>query len=259
MKLKCLTVLLIVFLVAPAFAQRSLTPAQETEMGRVMAQELEQNVKLKDDAVVVEYVNRVAQNIVRNSDAKVAFTVRVIDSDEVNAFALPGGFFYVNTGLILAADNEAEFAAAIAHQVAHVTAQHGLQLAGKTSLVNVASIPLMNSTSGIAAKAIQDAAKLGVPLSLLAFSRANEIEADYLGLQYLYKAGYSPSSMSSVATKFSDDPSKGMKVSAAFSTHPPTTERLQQIQTSIAQYLPARNQNTNNTPEFDAIKARLKK
>ena len=99
---------------------------KEVGIGRQFAQEVDRSAKLVEDPIIVEYINKVGQNLVLHSDAKVPFTIKVIDADEVNAFALPGGFFYVNKGLILAADNEAELAGPMAHEIAHVAAEYGL-------------------------------------------------------------------------------------------------------------------------------------
>src|SRR5207248_4994503 len=159
---------------------------KEMALGKSLAQEVERSSKLIDDPVVTEYVNRVGQNLVRNSDAKVPFTIKVVESDEINAFALPGGFFYVNSGLILAADDESELAAVMSHEIAHVAARHGTKQASKAELINFASIPLI-FMGGVGGFAIRQAAGFLIPLQFLQFSRGDEAEADYLGLQYLYK------------------------------------------------------------------------
>ncbi len=156
-----------------------------------MPAEIERQVKLVDDPTINEYVNRVGQNLVRNSDAKVPFTIKVVESDEINAFALPGGFFYVNSGLILAADDESELAGVMAHEIAHVAARHGTEQASKGELVNFASIPLI-FMGGVGGFAIRQAAGLLIPMQFLQFSRKDEAEADYFGLQYMYKTGYDP-------------------------------------------------------------------
>jgi predicted Zn-dependent protease len=229
----------------------------EIRMGKQYAQQIDATVKLVQDPVVTEYVNRIGQNLVRNSDAKVPFTIKVVDSDEVNAFALPGGFFYVNSGLILAADEEAELAGVMAHEIAHVAARHAAREMTRAQWMNIGSIPLIFIGGGIG-YAIQSAASLAVPLTFLSFSRSFEAEADYLGVEYMYKSGYDPQAFLSFFEKLeAKEKKKPGTFSKAFSTHPLTPDRIEKSQEEIARILPARAQYTVTTSEFDDVKSRL--
>jgi len=230
---------------------------KEVAMGKQYASMIESSVKMVSDPMISEYVNRVGQNLVRNSDAKVPFTIKVIDSDEVNAFALPGGFFYVNSGLVLAADEEAELAGVMAHEIAHVAARHATRQMTRANLVNIASIPLIFVGGGIG-YAVRSAAGLGLPLTFLRFSRGFEAEADYLGLQYMYKAGYDPQAYITFFEKLqAKEKKKPGSLSKAFATHPQTPDRITNSQREIARILPAREQYMVSTSEFDDVKARL--
>lgn len=229
----------------------------EIRMGKGYAQQIESGMKMVQDPVVTEYVNRIGQNLVRNSDAKVPFTIKVVDSDEINAFALPGGFFYVNSGLILAADEEAELAGVMAHEIAHVAARHATRQMTRANIANFASIPLIFVGGGLG-YALQSAASLALPMTFLKFSRGFEAEADYLGLQYMYAAGYDPQAFIAFFEKVqAKEKKKPGSISKAFSTHPQTPDRIEQSQKEIARILPARDQYVDDTSEFQIVKARL--
>jgi hypothetical protein len=229
----------------------------EIRMGKQYAMQVEQGVKLVQDPVVNEYVNRIGQNLVRNSDAQVPFTIKVIDSDEVNAFALPGGFFYVNSGLILAADEEAEMAGVMAHEIAHVAARHGTRQMTRAQWANIGTIPLIFIGGGIG-YGIYEAAGLGLPLTFMKFQRNFEAEADYLGLQYMYKTGYDPQAFISFFEKVqAKEKKKPGTLAKAFASHPQTPDRIEKSQQEIATILPARAQYVVSTSEFDDVKARL--
>jgi len=229
----------------------------EVRMGKEYSQYVESSVKLVQDPVVNEYVNRLGQNLVRNSDAKVPFTIKVVDSDEINAFALPGGFFYVNSGLILAADEEAELAGVMAHEIAHVAARHVTRQMTRAQWANIGTIPLIFVGGGIG-YAVRSAAGLGLPLTFMHFSRGFEAEADYLGLQYMYKSGYDPQAFISFFEKIqAKEKKKPGSLARAFATHPQTPDRIEKSQEEIARILPARAQYTVTTSEFDDVKSRL--
>lgn len=229
----------------------------EIRMGKEYAQQIESSVKLIQDPVINEYVNRIGQNLVRNSDAQVPFTIKVIDSDEVNAMALPGGFFYVNSGLILAADEEAELAGVMAHEIAHVAARHITRQMTRGQMANLATIPLIFVGGGIG-YAVRSAAGFGLPLTFLSFQRGFEAEADYLGLQYMYKTGYDPQAFVSFFEKLqAREKKKPGTLAKAFSTHPQTPDRIEKSQEEIGTILPARAQYVVSTSEFDDVKARL--
>src|SRR5438105_4717022 len=233
---------------------------KEIALGKGLAQEVERSSKLIDDPVVTEYVNRVGQNLVRNSDARVPFTIKVIDSDEVNAFALPGGFFYVNSGLILRAQEEAELAGVMAHEISHVTARHGTCQATKGELMQLASIPAMIFIPYTwAGYAMYQGLNMAIPLTFLKFSRDAEREADFLGIQYMYKAGYDPNAYVSFFERIqADEKRRPGTIPKVFSTHPPTPERIENTQKEIARILPARQEYIVTTSEFDTVKARLR-
>src|SRR5579872_853813 len=225
--------------------------------GRQYAQQIESQIKLINDPVITEYVNRVGQNLVRNSDAQVPFTIKVIDSDVVNAMALPGGFFYVNSGLILAADEEAEMAGVMAHEIAHVAACHYGREATRMNLLQIASLPAI-FMGGALGYGIYEGMGLGIPLTFLHFSRGFEAEADYLGIEYMYRAGYDPSAFVSFFEKIQAmEKKKPGTLSKAFDTHPQTPDRIEKSQEEIRKILPAKAEYTVTTSEFDEVKARL--
>ena len=231
----------------------------EIALGKQLSAEVERQAKFINDPVVVEYVNRVGQNLVRNSDAQVPFTIKVIDSDVVNAFALPGGFFYVNSGLILHADEESELAGVMAHEIAHVCARHGTKQATKGEIAQLAMIPAMIFIPyTLAGYAIYQGMQFAIPMAFLQFTRTDEAEADYLGLEYMYKAGYDPNAFVAFFEKVAADEKKQPgTIPKIFSTHPPTPERIKASQKEIATVLPQRSEYIVTTSEFDVVKHRL--
>jgi Zn-dependent protease with chaperone function len=241
--------------VIPAPGMMSLE--EEIALGRKLSADVDRQARFVQDPVVAEYVNRIGQNIAHNSDAKVPFTIRVIDSEEVNAFALPGGFFYVNSGLLLAADDEAELAGVMAHEIAHVAARHVAKDEAKEKTTTFLTLPLIFA-GGPAGWGLQQALGILVPMGFLKFSRGAEEEADFLGLQYLYKAGYDPGSAVSFFEKLqARETARPGTVSSLWSTHPPTTERIDKTRKNINLILEPRDQYVVTTSEFQEVKARL--
>ncbi|HEY1209140.1 MAG TPA: M48 family metalloprotease [Terracidiphilus sp.] len=229
----------------------------EIKMGRMYAAQIEKSTRFITDPVVIEYVNRIGQNIVKNSDCKVPFTIKVIDSDEINAFALPGGFFYVNSGLLLNADEEAELAGVMAHETAHVCAHHAAREMTRLNYTQIGMIPLI-FIGGWTGYGIYEAANFAVPVTFMKFSREFEAQADYLGVQYMYRAGYDPQAFITFFEKVQAlEKRKPGTVAKVFADHPQTPERILHSQEEIARILPARDEYTVTTSEFDDVKARL--
>jgi predicted Zn-dependent protease len=230
---------------------------KEMALGKGLAQQVERQSKIINDPVIAEYVNRVGQNLVRNSDAKVPFTIKVIEDPTVNAFALPGGFFFVDSGLILKADSESELAGVMAHEIAHVAARHGTRQATRGELAQLSMIPLY-IMGGPVAYGLYQASGLLIPMTFLKFSRSFEAEADYLGVQYMYKAGYDPTSFVDFFEKIQTlEKRKPGTMSKMFATHPPTDDRIVKAQKEIADVLKARPEYVVTTSEFDDVKSRL--
>lgn len=230
---------------------------KEVRLGRQLAAEIDRQARFVEDPIITEYVNRVGQNIVLHSDAKIPFTIKVIDSDEVNAFALPGGFFYVNKGLLLAADNEAELAGVMAHEIAHVAARHALENQAKARLLEFAAIGTSIFLGGIPGMIFNNTAGLGLLGAYMKFSRGAEEEADRLGVQYMYAAGYDPTAM---ATMFEKLEAKNKKkpgfIARAFASHPaPPDRRLASLE--LAARFPEREEYVISTSEFQRVKNRL--
>jgi beta-barrel assembly-enhancing protease len=226
-------------------------------MGKDYARQVESTSRLITDPVITEYIRRIGQNLVRNSDSQVAFTIKVIDSDDVNAFALPGGFFYVDSGLILAADDEAELAGVMAHEIAHVAACHVARERTRGKLMNLASVSMM-MVGGPIGYGVYEAAGFAMPMTVLKFSRGFESEADFLGVEYMYKAGYDPQAFTAFFERVKSlEKRRQSKIAKAFETHPQTPDRIAKTQKEINTLLPARSEYTVDTSEFQEVKAQL--
>jgi len=237
---------------------------RERAMGQAMAAVIDRTTTFVTDPEVTTYVTRLAQNLARHSDAEVPFTIKVIDSLNRRVFALPGGFLYIDKGLIADVDNEAELAALMAHEIAHVAARHATRFTTRKRAWSMLSIPIMWA-SGPAALGTQ---QIG-PLSLHKFVRDAELEADLLGIQYQYAAGYDPQAFVEVLEKLSGlenqrhakapsaKTSLHDQIARAFASYPPTDERIQKVQTEISNFLPGRNDYILDTSAFQQVKARL--
>jgi predicted Zn-dependent protease len=241
-------------------ARRSIiSQEKEIAIGKQYASEIDRSAKMVTDPVVNEFVNRLAQNVARNSDLTIPLTVKVIDSPELNAFALPGGFLYVNSGLLMAADEEAQVAGVVAHEIAHVAARHWASQMTRATLLQYAMIPLIFIPMSYPVYyGVMEAYMNGVPLAFLKFNRGAEAEADLLGLQYMYKAGYDPSAYVTFFSKvIEQDRRSPGSVPTIFASHPPTPERILKSEEEIKTILPKRAQYLVSTSEFDDVKARL--
>jgi len=229
----------------------------DIKMGKQYSMMVDSSSKMVTDPVITEYVNRLGQNLVRNSDAQVPFVFKIIDSDVVNAMSLPGGFVYVDSATILAADGEAELAGVMAHEIAHVAARHATRQLTRSQYANIGTIPLIFMGGGIG-YAVRSAAGIGLPVTFMSFQRGFEAEADYLGLQYMYKAGYDPQSFVAFFEKLQAmEKKKPGTLARTFASHPQTPDRIAQSQEEIEKILPARPEYTVTTSEFDDVKSRL--
>jgi len=236
-----------------------ISEEKEIAIGKQYSVEVERSAKMLTDPVINEYVNRVAQNIARNSDLKIPLTVKVIDDPSLNAFALPGGFLYVNTGLLQAADEEDQVAGVMAHEIAHVAARHWASQMTKMTFAQFAMIPLIFVPMSYPVyMGVMEAYMQGVPLAFLKFNRGAEAEADYLGIQYMYKAGYDPNSYVAFFGKVMDEERRMPgSMPQVFMDHPPTGDRIIKSEEEIKQILPKKEQYLVSTSEFDDVKARL--
>jgi beta-barrel assembly-enhancing protease len=230
---------------------------KEIQIGAQYAQYFEQTARLVEDPVVNEFVDRVGQNIVKNSDAKVPFVIKVIDTDEVNAFALPGGYFYVNKGLILEADTEAELAGVMAHEIAHVAARHATERMTKAQLMQFAALPALFVGGYWTQMAVYNSMGMGLSLAVLGITRKSEEEADQLGTQYLWNTGYDPNGFITFFEKLqAREKDKPGKFASFWRTHPAVEDRIEKVQQEIS-YLPPKDEYVVNTSEFKRVKARL--
>jgi predicted Zn-dependent protease len=230
---------------------------QELALGKQLALEVEKQAKIVDDPIVAEYINRLGQNLGRNSDVTFPLTFKLIESDEINAFTLPGGYVFVNTGLLRMSGNEAELAAAIAHEIGHAAARHATRQASRNQLVGMGTIPLV-IFGGVGGVAARQAVNMAAPMAFMKFSREFETEADLLGIQYLWKAGYDPTATVDLFEALeSTEKRQPGSVSKLFRTHPLTQDRIEKTQKNIDKLLPSRTEYVLNTSEYEDVRARV--
>lgn len=236
-----------------------ISEQKEIAIGKKYAEQIDRSAKLVKDPVITEYVNRVEQNIAGSSDAKIPITVRVIDSPEINAFTLPGGFIYVNTGLLHAAGSEAQLAGVLAHETAHVACRHWASDATKKTLLQYAMIPLIFTPMSYPVYiGLSEGMNLGIPMAFLKFSRNDERQADFLGLQYMWKAGYDPDAYLSMFAKIIQEGRRTPgSVAGVFMDHPPTKDRIINAEKEIKTILPSRHQYLVSNSEFQTVQGRL--
>ncbi len=236
-----------------------ISQEKEIAIGKQYADQIDKQAKILKDPVINEYINRVAQNIARNSDLKIPLTIKVIDDPSINAFTLPGAFMYLNTGTILAADEEDQVAGVIAHEIGHAAARHWASTMTKATILQFSMIPLMFIPMTYPVyMGVMEAYMNGVPLAFLKFSRKDEQEADFLGLQYMYKAGYDPNAFVGFFGKVMDEERRQPgSMAKVFADHPPTPDRIIAAEEEIQKILPKKPEYLVSTSEFDDMKARL--
>jgi beta-barrel assembly-enhancing protease len=234
------------------------SPEREAALGHQLAREVERQARLVEDPIISEYVNRVGQNLARSSDARFPFTFKVIEDDSVNAFALPGGYVFINSGLVEVSEDENELAAVLAHEIGHVAARHMTRQATRGQLANLIGSPLASIAGGLAGAAARQAAALAIPLTFAHFDRESEAEADTLGVRYLFATGYDPSGMVSIFEKMEAlKRRKTDAISSLFTTHPPDVERIRKAQQEIAEAPAGRDEFVISTSQYAAIRERL--
>ena len=234
-----------------------ISAEREIKLGQQVAMEFEQTAVLFNDPVINEYVDRITQNIVRHSDAKIPVHVKVVDTEEVNAFAFPGGFFYINTGLILEAENESELIGVIAHEISHIIARHATRRESKLQYLQIAAIPAMIFGGAWTQMALENGLGLAINLELLGVTRESEREADQLGIQYAWNAGYDPNGFVTFFEKLqAEEKNKPSRLAGWFRTHPSTEDRIIAA-LDEQRFLPEKDGYIINTSEFDRAKARL--
>ena len=230
---------------------------KEISLGRQLSIEVHKQARIVDDPIVADYINRLGQTLARNSDVTFPVSFTLIEADDINAFTLPGGFVFINTGMFRLSDNEAELASVLAHELGHAAARHATRQATRTDLIAAATIPLA-VFGGWMGLLVRPAASILEPMALFHFSREFETEADLLGVEYLWKSGYDPDASVDMFERVeSTERRQPGSVSKLFRTHPLTADRIEKTQNNINQLLPSRDEYVLNTSEYEEVRARL--
>jgi predicted Zn-dependent protease len=231
---------------------------QEIELGRRMAAEVETQARIVANPMIAEYVNRLGQNLAKQANAPFPLQVKMIQSSEINAFTLPGGYVYVNSSILMMADNEAEFASVLAHEIGHAAARHLTRQKSGGQLAKIIGTPLGTLIPGLGGVAARQAARVAAPVTSLHFSREFETEADRLGVHYLYDAGYDPAASIDMFEKIaSTERATPGRVAKLFLSHPPTRDRIKKTQAELRKLNPEQGSYIVNTSEFETIRKRV--
>jgi len=230
---------------------------KEIALGKQLSIEVHKQAHVVDDPIVAEYINRLGQTLARNSDVAFPVSFTLIEAEDINAFTLPGGFVFLNTGMFRLSDNEAELASVLAHELGHAAARHATRQATTSDLIAASTIPLA-IFGGWMGLLVRPAASIVEPMALFHFSREFETEADMLGVQYLWKSGYDPDASVDMFERVeSTERTHPGSVSKLFRTHPLTADRIEKTQNNINQLLPSRKEYVLNTSEYEEVRARL--
>ena len=236
-----------------------LTTEEEVQIGREAAREIERDLRLYNDPVVTAYVNGLGQTLAGySSRSGLTYYFKVVDTDEVNAFALPGGWLYVNRGLITTAENESELAGVIGHEIGHVDKKHGARAISRQLGAAVLLDATLGGTDASASRrAGRQIAALFFGVNQLSYGRDAEREADRFAVESTYAAGIDPEGTATFFQKLvAMQKSEPGQLAKMFSTHPPSRERVENVRAQIGE-LPAKAGLTSDSRRFQEIKKRI--
>jgi predicted Zn-dependent protease len=230
---------------------------EEVSIGQSLVKDVESQNKVTNDSILADYVNRVGQRVAHLSDrTDIQYHFKVLESPEINAFACPGGFIYLYSGLMKTMDNEAQLAGVLGHEIGHVVARHSVKRLQQVLGLQV----LLSIALGESSEATQKAIGAGFTLIMQGYSRDNEFEADYDGTLYMTKGGYNPEGMVQLFGKFKEmeKEKKTSSLDQLLASHPPTVDRIAKVEEEIKSFNLAGKQLAFNQDEYQKIKSRLK-